>query len=221
MDVSEPKRARVIRKGRPSLNDAERLVDDIMDQAIRLFMEQGYEVTTVEAIAAATGISKRTYYTRFAGKSEVFEAVILRYVERNVTKIPHIEVSTLPLSDRLYRMGEHLLEWVLQPDVLGIYRMTITEVRRFPELAKMVTEYAVVDSVRAFEPVFREAAGGLLDDESIAFVASQFLQAVSAEPFHRAIQGIEAPGLDEAKRCRLRRSVELFLNGFLAQAKSK
>lgn len=221
MDVSEPKRARAIRKGRPSLDDAERLVDDIMDQAIRLFMEQGYEVTTVEAIAAAAGISKRTYYTRFAGKPEVFEAVILRYVERNVTEIPHMDVPALPLADRLYRMGEHLLEWVLQPDVLGIYRMTIAEVRRFPELAKMVAEYAVVDSARAFEPVFREAAGGVLDDESITFIANQFLQVVSAEPFHRAIQGIEAPGVDEEKRCRLRRSVELFLNGFFAQAKSK
>ena len=221
MDVSGTKRTRTARKGRPSLEDAQRLADDIMDHAIQLFMEQGYEVTSVEAIAAAAGISKRTYYTRFAGKPEVFEAVILRYVKRNVTDIPHAETTSPDLQDRLYHMGEHLLEWVLRPDVLGIYRMTIAEVHRFPELARMVAEYAMVDSARAFEPVFREATASPLDDEFITFVANQFVQVIAAEPFHRAAQGVEAPGLDEKKRCRLRRAIELFLSGFPPLAKGK
>lgn len=185
-----------------------------MDQAIRLFMEQGYGATSVEAIAAAAGISKRTYYTRFAGKADVFKAVILRYVERNVARMPQASVSSPTLADRLYGMAQHLLEWILQPDVLGIYRMTVAEVQRFPELARMVAGYAVVDSARAFEPVLREAAGDVLDDEAIAFAASQFVQAVAAEPFHRAVQGLDPPGLDDRKRRRLRRAVELFVGGF-------
>lgn len=214
MEGSEPRRTRPARKGRPSLEDAQRLADDIMDQAIRLFMEQGYGATSVEAIAAAAGISKRTYYTRFAGKAEVFEAVILRYVERNVARMPQISLSSPTLADRLYSMAQHLLEWILQPDVLGIYRMTVAEVRRFPELARMVAGYAVADSARAFEPVLREAAGDALDDEAIAFAAGQFVQAVAAEPFHRAVQGLDSPGLDDRKRRRLRRAVELFVGGF-------
>ncbi|MGY2490069.1 TetR/AcrR family transcriptional regulator [Cupriavidus sp. CP313] len=52
-----------------------------MDHATRLFIEHGFGATSVEAIAAA-GISKKTYYTRFAGKAEVFEAAVLRYWRR-------------------------------------------------------------------------------------------------------------------------------------------
>jgi AcrR family transcriptional regulator len=222
MDVSEPTKARAARKGRPSLDDAQRLADDIMDQAIRLFREQGFGATSVEAISAAAGISKRTYYTRFAGKDEVFEAVILRYVERNVAVVPQWEsAAQATLEDRFFTMAQHMLDWILQPDVLGIYRMTIAEVQRFPKLAHMVAEYAVVNSARAFEPVIREAAGDGLDDETISFVANQFMQTVAAEPFHRAIQGLDLPGMNDVKRLRLRRAVRLFLDGFGQHAISK
>ncbi|MCY1436981.1 hypothetical protein D9M71_531250 [compost metagenome] len=129
--------------------------------------------------------------------------------------VPQAEEPSLPLADRLFDMAQHMLNWILQPDVLGIYRMTIAEVQRFPELARMVAEYAVVDSARSFEPVFREAAGGALDDEAVTFVANQFMQTVAAEPFHRAIQGLDSPGLDDEKLGWLRRAVELFLDGFL------
>ncbi|MFL8988610.1 TetR/AcrR family transcriptional regulator [Pseudomonas sp. QLc11A] len=214
MEASTQQEVRGVRRGRPSLEEAERLVDDILDRASLLFMEQGFGVTSVEAIAQAAGISKRTFYTRFAGKAEVFEAVVLRYVRRNVRSQPVSAAPDQPLEKRLYDMGIHLLEWILQPDVLGIYRMTIAEVQRFPQLAHMVAEYAVVDATRAFESTLRAHAKVQMNDEEIAFVAGQFMQTVAAEPFHRAIQGLESPGLDDGKRERLRRAVKLFLQGF-------
>lgn len=214
MGDSVKKAPRVIRRGRPSLEQAERLADDIMDHAIELFMVQGFDATSVEAIAAAAGISKRTYYTRFAGKAEVFEAVILRYVERNVRIEADPGASELPLVERLYEMATHFLGWILQPDILALYRMTIAEVPRFPDLARMVVDYAIADSARSFEPVFREHAGRPISDEEVAFIAGQFMQAVGADPFHRAIQGLDVSGLSDEKRTRVRQAVELFLRGF-------
>ena len=40
----------------------------ILDAAERLFVADGYELTSVDAIAAAAGVSKRTVYDHFGDK---------------------------------------------------------------------------------------------------------------------------------------------------------
>jgi AcrR family transcriptional regulator len=43
----------------------------IADNAIRLFVSQGYEATTLDAIAAAAGISRRTFFSYFKSKDDI------------------------------------------------------------------------------------------------------------------------------------------------------
>jgi AcrR family transcriptional regulator len=43
----------------------------LLDAAGRLFDEQGYEATTVDQIAAAAGVSTRTFFTYFRHKADV------------------------------------------------------------------------------------------------------------------------------------------------------
>ena len=44
---------------------------EIRDTAIRLFMDQGFENTTIEQIAAAVGMSPRTFFRYFATKEDI------------------------------------------------------------------------------------------------------------------------------------------------------
>jgi AcrR family transcriptional regulator len=45
----------------------------IAETALRLFVENGYEATTLEAIAAASGISRRTFFYYFESKEEILQ----------------------------------------------------------------------------------------------------------------------------------------------------
>jgi AcrR family transcriptional regulator len=45
---------------------------ELAQTALKLFAEQGFEATTVEQIAAATGLSRRSFHRYFASKEDVF-----------------------------------------------------------------------------------------------------------------------------------------------------
>ena len=52
--------------------------DNIIDHAEKLFSELGIENTTMDIIAKDTGISKRTVYTYFSSKTELYQAILYR-----------------------------------------------------------------------------------------------------------------------------------------------
>lgn len=53
----------------------------ILDAARELFTRDGYELTSVDAIAARAGVSKRTVYDHFGDKERVHSAVLDRVIE--------------------------------------------------------------------------------------------------------------------------------------------
>ena len=57
----------------PTLRDHARgaVRDEVMKRAWLLFAEQGFEATTVDQIAAAAGMSRRTFFRYFSGKDEL------------------------------------------------------------------------------------------------------------------------------------------------------
>jgi AcrR family transcriptional regulator len=54
----------------------------VLDTAYELFLEHGYDGTSMDAIAAAAGVSKPVVYDCFASKEELFSAMLDREEER-------------------------------------------------------------------------------------------------------------------------------------------
>jgi len=54
----------------------------VLDAALGLFLEGGYEGTSMEAVARAAGVTKPVVYACFAGKDELFRALLAREEER-------------------------------------------------------------------------------------------------------------------------------------------
>jgi AcrR family transcriptional regulator len=68
----EPKARRVIKA--PAVRRAE-----LIDCARRLFLEKGYERTTINDVIAATQLSKGAFYHHFRAKEELLEAIAERF----------------------------------------------------------------------------------------------------------------------------------------------
>lgn len=60
------------------------LDDEVLDKVMRLFWQRGFFNTSIEDIAAETGLNRAALYKHFQGKEGLFLAMLKRY-ERNIT----------------------------------------------------------------------------------------------------------------------------------------
>lgn len=73
----------------------------IMDAAIHLFGDRGYERTSIEDLAAAAGIGKTTIYGYFSAKQEIFQAFCDEEVESSFNVLQDSVDPDSPLLEQL------------------------------------------------------------------------------------------------------------------------
>lgn len=97
----------------------------ILEAAGRLFLEHGFERTTMDAIAAAAGVSKLTVYSHFQDKEGLFRALIARKCDQYFEGKDFEQLGALPPREALTRLGDGFLGLMYHGDVLSLYRLLI------------------------------------------------------------------------------------------------
>lgn len=78
--------------------------DRIVNEARELFAKQGYDNVNINDIAAACNIGRRTVYTYFKGKDEIYMAVIEAELERLIARMAAVAQADLPPDKKLLEM---------------------------------------------------------------------------------------------------------------------
>lgn len=80
------------------MKKGERRKQDLLNIAYRMFIEKGYENTSVDDIITEAGIAKGTYYYYFESKEATLEAVIEMMIEKaeNVAKAALMNPVSIP-----------------------------------------------------------------------------------------------------------------------------
>jgi TetR/AcrR family transcriptional regulator, mexJK operon transcriptional repressor len=216
--VTEERRRSRTRKprlgGRPSRAAALELRDRILQVATELFLTQGYGSTSIEAVAASAGISKRTFYHRFDDKAALFAAVVHRIIEqiRPPPGVPLLEGATL--QKILRRLAGLILSAALTPEAIALHRLVTAESARFPNLVRAVYDEGWAQEATALigDLLARELRAAHLTAKLRAFAAEQFLHMVVALP-QRRIMGLGVPMTPEELDAWADNAVNLFLNG--------
>ena len=88
-DKTRPDKASARARGRKRAAHLgpERRRPEVLDAALKLFLEGGYEGTSMEAVARAAGVTKPVVYACFPGKEELFRALLRREEERILGEI--------------------------------------------------------------------------------------------------------------------------------------
>lgn len=106
-------------KGRPSLTETAEIERAIRDAALHVLLEQG-GAATMNAVALAAGISRKSLYARYPNKEELFLDVI-RGLVKPATPLAYLAEGGP--EKRLIHFIERALAGISQPESLAIQQL--------------------------------------------------------------------------------------------------
>jgi AcrR family transcriptional regulator len=90
--------------------------DAIVDAVNRLLATKGYDLMTVDEVAAEAGLAKASLYKHFTSKEELAAAAMVRVLERAIAQVDALQQSSdAPPLQQL----EAVVRWTLQVQLAG------------------------------------------------------------------------------------------------------
>jgi TetR/AcrR family transcriptional regulator, mexJK operon transcriptional repressor len=186
--------------------------ESILTGAKRSFLAAGFGAVSMETIAREAGVSKATVYAHFAGKEELFGAVIGRECERYFARFSASELDPSDVRTSLTVLGRRFLELVLSPDAIALHRIILGEVIRFPVLGEVFWRAGPERERIQIEAFLKSAAAsGTLTLPDTRLAAEQFVSLVRGEIQLRQLLRLGA----EAGQREIQVAVEAAVNTFL------
>jgi len=136
----------------------------IRDAAQRLFLDQGYAATSMDAVTAAAGVSKQTVYVYYPSKRALFADVLEQasvghpeFQALDYLRTAH-PASRAELQEVLTQLAQRVLQTMLQPEYISLLRALIPEVRSHPELGELFREVVARRSLQSVGQLLEDAA---------------------------------------------------------------
>jgi len=177
--------------GRPTTEQAKARHEELLDAALDLFLEHGFELTTMEMIAARINMTKRTVYARYTDKASLFRAAVQRAIERQIVPQNVLEgFDAGDLTETLASVARLRIGQVMTPNGLRLQRIINTEGYRFPEIFTANLEQSarpVIDFVAGL--LERAIAAGQISPTDSSLAASAFMSMVVGGQVRAIVSG--------------------------------
>ncbi|KPA98020.1 TetR/AcrR family transcriptional regulator [Pseudomonas asplenii] len=186
----------------------------IIQAAIAAFRADGFEVTSMDRIAAKAEVSKRTVYNHFQSKEDLFAEILHRLWASSAAQMDMTYHSQHPLREQLRDMLMRKMRLFNDSNFLDLARVAIAATIHAPERAQdMVSRLASQEE--GFKQWIRDAqADGKLKAVDPEFATHQIYGLLKAFAFWPQIS-LGQPPLDTATQTRVIESaLDLFLSGY-------
>ncbi len=180
------------RRGRPTQAEAKALDQTVREAAVATFLEFGYAGATMESIAQAAGITKRSLYARYADKRAVFVDVIPWALARYTGDEPVEQLHDEDLETALLALGRASLTRATHPQNVRLKRIAFNEAALFfPEFNVSAESMMWAGRQRAVTELLRQHQElGNIDVGDVELAAEHFLALVEAVPARMADFGV-------------------------------
>lgn len=117
--------------------------EQILSGAKKVFLREGFAAASTDVIAREAGVSKRTLYTYYPSKEDLFEDVLRELtIENPQTRVLETVRQVDPksrgeLREVLVGLGEKLISTMMDPGYLALLRTIIADSHRFPKLGEI------------------------------------------------------------------------------------
>jgi TetR/AcrR family transcriptional repressor of mexJK operon len=208
---------------RPPVSSWQRKNDVIAAAALMLFARDGYERTSVDAIAAEAGVSKRTVYSHYGDKENLFISVLrdtyaaLRdrvrdIVDRNLGDVD----DAADVAPALTACVNEIVQTITRAsERSSLVRLMMSEAPHFPALLDMWHNRGIVPIIA--EPLAKLAASGKLDTDDPALAAEHLSALTFGQVNNKSMMGTVKLTDAEADRI-ITSGIEVFLRAYAPRA---
>jgi AcrR family transcriptional regulator len=192
----------------------------ILDAAEKVFLAKGYLGTSMDEVAARSGVSKQTVYAHFGSKETLFVALVSAMTTTAGDEVHPSDASAAAAADDpgpyLQDYAERQMAVVLTPKLLALRRLVIGEVARFPDLARALYDSGparAIESLAASIQTFADR--GLLAVPDATEAATTFNWLVMGGPLNEVMLLGDAVRLNRAdQRRHAAECVRIFLAAY-------
>jgi AcrR family transcriptional regulator len=199
--------------GRPTREQQEQRHEELLNVALDIFLEKGFEQTTMEEIAIRVGMSKRTVYARYEDKASLFKAAVQRAVQRYTVPRSEVEaLATNDLAETLAAVARQRIANVATPVATKLQRILSAQSYRFPELFHAAFDEGAGPTINFLKDLFMHyAKQGQIHVTDPRRAATAFLSLAVGGPARIIVSGNKID--DAAIEDHIHFAVNLFLRG--------
>ncbi|MCK4842310.1 MAG: TetR/AcrR family transcriptional regulator [Methylococcales bacterium] len=188
----------------------------IVEGATRMFLQYGFNASSMDKIAQAAPVSKATLYKYFDSKDALLAAVIENLCLNLFQTVDDASTETESIENTLKKIASAFVDLIFSDDALGMYRLIIAECRDFPKLGQLVYDSApkVVNTqlITYLDSLNVRNEVTILDAN---FAADAFISLLKGEFHFQCLLGIRAIPPSEEKKSHVEQVVKLFMQGFI------
>jgi TetR/AcrR family transcriptional regulator, mexJK operon transcriptional repressor len=175
----------------------------------------GFGTVSMDTIARKAGVSKATVYAHFAGKEELFGAVIGRECELYFARFSAGELDPRDVRASLTVLGRRYLDLLLSSESIALHRIILGEVTRFPVLGEVFWRAGPERQRVQIEAFLKSAiASGTLALADTRLAAEQFVSLVRGEIQLRHLLRLETDADQRGVSAAVEGAVATFMGAF-------
>ncbi len=180
----------VRRSGRPTREEAAILNQTIVEVALRSFLDEGFDATTIERVATQAGTTRRSVLHRYSSKDSLLTAAAEYYfVKLRAEVLGQLDADSADPMDALRRGCRLLYANVLKPDATAFNRLIMHQAYRIPELSER--SISMSDELeRGYARLILNAqAAGIFERHSARSLSRVVIGVFASNPLNRAVLG--------------------------------
>ncbi len=124
----QPRVPALRKRGRPTADERRARETEILTAALDVFLRCGYGASTIDALAAAAQVTKRTLYAYYGDKAGLCAAMV-----RDLATGVSLDAATD--HDTLETLAARIVLRLHSDELVSLHQLVIGESARFPELA--------------------------------------------------------------------------------------
>jgi AcrR family transcriptional regulator len=201
-----------VEEAAPSLRGASaRRHQAILAVAHDVFLECGYEGTSMSQVAARLGGSKGTLYSYFDSKEALFEALVADSCARNSAAL-FLGPTEAPLAERYTAIARAYIRLVCSDWATRMFQIIAEQARRRPEIGALFYANGPAAAFAGLASIIAgDAAAGALVVDDAEFAAETFTALCRGTLHLRRMLGQAAAPDDDMLEHHARRAVAQFL----------